>query len=143
MEIEITRGLSIKQPWLQLIIDHYKDIEIRTWKTPYRGWIVLHSGKNFDQDGFIYLQSKGYFKDMMIGEFMNGYILGYANLYDIIDFKNKDHFMKYKDRHLNDEQQFNNKQKGFILTNIDDVYPMRYKASLGLFHLKTPFKIKR
>ena len=40
------KALSIKQPWVYAIIREGKDIENRSWKTSYRGWLALHaSGK--------------------------------------------------------------------------------------------------
>ena len=41
-------ALSIKQPWASLIIDGHKNIENRTWKTPSKKWILIHSSGQFD-----------------------------------------------------------------------------------------------
>lgn len=35
--------LTIRQPWASLIIYHGKDIENRTWKTSYRGPMLIHA----------------------------------------------------------------------------------------------------
>ena len=40
--------LSIKQPWASLIVDGYKNIENRTWKTDSKKWILIHSSSQFD-----------------------------------------------------------------------------------------------
>ena len=40
--------LSIKQPWASLIIDGYKNIENRTWKTSVNKWVLIHSSGQFD-----------------------------------------------------------------------------------------------
>ena len=37
--------ISIKQPWAALIAAGIKTIENRTWKTNYRGQILIHAGK--------------------------------------------------------------------------------------------------
>ena len=37
------KALSIKQPWLWAIICAGKNVENRSWKTKYRGWIALHA----------------------------------------------------------------------------------------------------
>lgn len=42
------KALSIKQPWAWAIMAGHKTIENRTWKTPYRGRILIHAGKTFD-----------------------------------------------------------------------------------------------
>jgi len=40
---ETMKVLSIKPPWAGLILDGIKDIENRTWKTVYRGPLLIHS----------------------------------------------------------------------------------------------------
>lgn len=37
--------LSIRQPWASLIVDRVKDIENRTWETPFRGDFLVHATK--------------------------------------------------------------------------------------------------
>ena len=41
-------ALSIKQPWAWLVVSGQKTMEIRTWKTDYRGPIWIHAGKGLD-----------------------------------------------------------------------------------------------
>jgi hypothetical protein len=43
--------LSIRQPWAWLIINGYKDIENRSWCLHYRGPLLIHAGKTWD-DGY-------------------------------------------------------------------------------------------
>ena len=40
--------LSVRQPWAWAIIHGGKDIENRSWKTPYRGLVAIHAGVKFD-----------------------------------------------------------------------------------------------
>ena len=40
--------LSVRQPWAWLIVAGYKDIENRTWSTPYRGELAIHASSSFD-----------------------------------------------------------------------------------------------
>ncbi len=40
------KTLSIKQPWASLIAHGIKDIENRTWKTNFRGRILIHATAN-------------------------------------------------------------------------------------------------
>ena len=42
------KALTIKQPWASLIMEFGKDVDNRTWKTNYRGPLVIHAGKQFD-----------------------------------------------------------------------------------------------
>lgn len=45
---KITKALTVKQPWTELIALGIKDVENRTWKTKFRGRVYLHSSKNRD-----------------------------------------------------------------------------------------------
>ncbi|HPE14491.1 MAG TPA: ASCH domain-containing protein [Bacilli bacterium] len=40
----------MKEPWATLIIDGYKQYEFRSWKTNYRGKILIHAGKSLEKD---------------------------------------------------------------------------------------------
>lgn len=50
------KGLSIRQPWAQLICMGVKDIENRTWPTKHRGRIYVHAGAK--PDGQTYNDTK-------------------------------------------------------------------------------------
>lgn len=41
--------ITVKQPWATLIAEGYKEYEFRTWKTKYRGDILIHAGKSIDK----------------------------------------------------------------------------------------------
>ena len=42
------KTLTIKQPWASLIIEEHKKYEFRTWKTKYRGKILIHAGQSYE-----------------------------------------------------------------------------------------------
>ena len=42
--------LTIKQPWATLIVNGYKKYEFRSWKTKYRGKILIHAGLSLERD---------------------------------------------------------------------------------------------
>jgi hypothetical protein len=42
------KALSIRQPWAWLIIAGYKDVENRTWRTTYRGPLLIHAARRPD-----------------------------------------------------------------------------------------------
>lgn len=42
------KALSLKQPWANLILEGYKTIETRKWKTNYRGDLLICSSQTFD-----------------------------------------------------------------------------------------------
>lgn len=64
------KALTIKEPWATLIIDGYKKYEFRSWKTNYRGKILIHAGMSEEKD--ILKKFKDYnlncSKGMIIGE---------------------------------------------------------------------------
>ena len=42
--------LTLKQPWASLVANGYKVYEFRTWKTKYRGEILIHAGCGVDKE---------------------------------------------------------------------------------------------
>ena len=79
--------LTIKQPWATLIIKGDKRFEFRSWKTKYRGELLIHAGKGIDKEAVKRLE-KYLPKELPIGK-----ILGKVTLVDCIkmspDFKEK------------------------------------------------------
>ena len=78
--------ITVKQPWATLIAKGYKEYEFRTWKTNYRGEILIHAGKGVDKEAikrFAHLNL----------EYPSGMVIAKANLTDCIyvdnDFRSK------------------------------------------------------
>lgn len=69
--------LTIREPWASLIIEGYKEYEFRSWKTNYRGKILIHAGLNIEKDNLVK------FKDYDIN-IQKGKIIGEAMLTDCI-----------------------------------------------------------
>jgi len=42
--------LTLKQPWASLVANGYKCYEFRSWKTNYRGEILIHAGAGVDKE---------------------------------------------------------------------------------------------
>jgi hypothetical protein len=53
----IWRALSIQQPWAWAILHAGKDVENRSWPTPFRGRVFVHAGKRFDSQGYAWMKS--------------------------------------------------------------------------------------
>ena len=70
--------LTIKQPWATLIMEGYKRFEFRSWKTKYRGDLLIHAGKGVDKEAMRRL-AKYIPEDMPTGK-----ILGKVTLIDCI-----------------------------------------------------------
>lgn len=69
--------LTIKEPWATLIIEGYKEYEFRSWKTNYRGKILIHAGKTIEHDML------DRFGDYNL-KYNCGYIIGEAYITDCI-----------------------------------------------------------
>lgn len=46
------KALSIRQPWAWLIVHGHKTIENRTWRTKFRGPVLIHTGHALDKEGY-------------------------------------------------------------------------------------------
>ena len=46
------KALTVKQPWASLIAQGLKDVENRTWKTNYRGKILIHAAATAVKEGW-------------------------------------------------------------------------------------------
>src|SRR5262245_46166865 len=44
--LSLLPALSVRQPWAWLIVNGYKDVENRSWRTRYRGPVLIHAGAN-------------------------------------------------------------------------------------------------
>ena len=78
--------LTIREPWASLIINGYKKYEFRSWKTNYRGKLLIHAGKGIDKD-MLYIVDKYNIK------INPGNILGEVEITDCI--KVDDEFNNY------------------------------------------------
>lgn len=70
--------LTIKQPWATLIMQQDKRFEFRSWKTSYRGELLIHAGKGIDKEAVIRLAK------YLPKELPTGKILGKVQLIDCI-----------------------------------------------------------
>ena len=42
--------ITLRQPWATLVAEGIKKYEFRSWKTNYRGKILIHAGKSLEKD---------------------------------------------------------------------------------------------
>lgn len=71
------KTLTIKQPYATLIVEGLKEYEFRTWKTNYRGEILIHTGKGIDKSAMKKYESLGL-------EYPRGCIIWKATITDCI-----------------------------------------------------------
>ena len=71
------KTLNINQPFATLIVEGLKEYEFRTWKTNYRGEILIHAGKSVDKKAMKKYEYLGL-------EYPKGCIIGKATITDCI-----------------------------------------------------------
>lgn len=85
------KALSIRQPWAWLIVHGFKPVENRTWRTNYRGFLLIHAGQAFDYEGYDWVRANTAvgtmpsYRDFMFSGEHRGGIVGQARLYDCTD----------------------------------------------------------
>lgn len=91
--IQNVRALSIAGPFARLIAEGSKEIELRSWKTNFRGLVLLHSSTNRDYDA--------YFSDLEMSpdECPKLAIIGAAILTDCIAYNNAQLWNRDLERH--------------------------------------------
>lgn len=120
--------ITIKQPWATLIAKGYKEYEFRTWKTKYRGDILIHAGKGTDKEAM------SRFKDLKL-EYPKGCIIAKAKITDCIyvddDFRKKvipKNPVVYKG--LNNTEW---KGYGFKIEEVEEIRPIEINGKLSLW----------
>lgn len=124
--------LTIKEPWASLILNKYKEYEFRTWKTNYRGKILIHSSKSVDKEEL------NNFNDLNI-DYSNGEIIAIAEITDCIlvderfdkELKSKNNLV-YKHNHIN--------QYAWKLENVKPVKRIKINGKLGLWNYEGEIK---
>lgn len=76
--------LSIRQPWAWLIVNGYKDVENRTWPTHFRGKVLIHAGKKWDE-GIMPADIKAMYGIEVPRRLETGGIVGMAEITDCVN----------------------------------------------------------
>lgn len=121
--------ITIKQPFATLIAEGLKEYEFRTWKTKYRGDILIHAGKGVDKEAM-----KRY-KHLNL-EYPSGCIIAKAKVTDCVFIDNDARVMLKSKNPL----VYNNIIKnlewngyGFKLENVKKVNPIYVNGKLSLW----------
>lgn len=121
--------ITIKQPFASLIAEGYKKYEFRTWKTKYRGDILIHAGKGIDKAAMKKFESFNL-------SYPTGCIIAKAKLSDCV-FIDSDMKQKLKQENslvysgvVNDDDW---EGFGFCLENIEKIDPISINGKLSLW----------
>jgi len=83
LKLPTSRALSVWQPWAWLLC-HYKDVENRSWKTKYRGPLLIHASKTkqfFEEDRRL-IREQFEIDIPPASELAFGAIVGWGDLYN-------------------------------------------------------------
>ena len=116
------RALSIRQPWAWLVVNGYKDIENRSWRTKHRGPLLIHASSNRSLTTPQNLAAiKKKYRVRLPNDFDFGAIVG---LVDVVDCM-KTHPSKWKERGT----------WGWVLRNPRRLPSRECKGFVGFFRL--------
>ncbi|MBS3167720.1 ASCH domain-containing protein [Candidatus Woesearchaeota archaeon] len=129
------KALSMKQPVPELILQGKKTIELRTWKSNFRGEFYLHASKN------VIPRLMDVFK-FKIEDLSQGAIVGKATIKDMKIYTEEKQFQKDADKHLVPGKMYKNPTYGYILEEpVRLEKPIPYKGQLSFFDVNlTPTK---
>lgn len=121
--------ITIKQPFASLIVEGFKEYEFRTWKTKYRGKILIHAGKGVDKKAM-----KKFEKYNL--DYPSGCIIAEVDLTDCIKIDDKARKMLGE----KDSFVYSNVIKhtewdgyGFQLENVKKIEPIYINGKLSLW----------
>ncbi len=134
---ENMKAITIKQPFATLIAKGFKEYEFRTWRTKYRGEILIHAGKGIDK------KAMERFKHFNL-EYPTGCIIAKAKLVDCVYIdddkvdllRKKNPLVYYGIIHKEDYKDRYNKTwdgYGFKLENLVEVEPIYINGKLSLW----------
>ncbi len=122
--------ITIKQPFATLIAKGLKQYEFRTWKTKYRGELLIHAGKTIDKKAMERYKNFSF-------EYPTSCIIAKVDLTNCVLI---DETMKNKLRKENETiyygvlQDENWHGYGFQLENVREMDPIYIKGKLGLWN---------
>lgn len=111
------KALSIKQPWVWLILHHGKDCENRSWTSAFRGPVLLHASSTDDTDLVRYGLKKDFGIEIPDSLLLGG-IVGVATVIDCVS------------QH---ESRWFCGPHAFLLKDARPLPFRRFKGSLGFF----------
>ncbi|MBU2612446.1 MAG: ASCH domain-containing protein [Nanoarchaeota archaeon] len=115
------KALSLKQPFAELIVSGKKTIELRKWRTNFRGKFLVHASK---------IPDKKAMKKFGFDKLPLGMIVGESELVEVKKYNNESEHKKDKNKHLADSSWG---KYGFILKNSKRVKPIPMKGKLNFW----------
>ncbi len=124
------RALSLTQPWATALIVGVKQIETRSWSTPYRGRIAIHAAKGFPEWAKAFASTE-HTIGRLPGRFPRGVIVGVATIQDVCRTEELRGSLSALERLYGD---YGAGRWGWVLTDIRALpEPIACKGALGLW----------
>lgn len=126
--------LTIKEPYASLISSNIKKYEFRTWKTNYRGDVLIHAGKSFDNSN----EKLSTYKL----DYRQEFIIAKAKITDCIKVDDKFREQLKNDNEIVYSNIIENKNwDGYALKleNIKKIKPIAIKGQLGLWNIEDEY----
>lgn len=131
--------LSIKEPFATLICNGDKTIETRSWKTNYRGEILIHaSGKSL---------AKEYLDNPFVVDLIGGMKFNYGNIIckcELVDCIHMDEVFIDNIKKNTKEYNLGLYELGryaWILKNVQPIVPISAKGKLNLWNYDCQYKL--
>ena len=128
------KAITIRQPYAALIAEGLKEYEFRTWKTSYRGEVLIHAGKGADRQAMERFEGLGL-------AYPSGCLIARALLTDCVAVDDKlrealrrENFAVYEGTTENAGWQ----GYAFRLERIQKIAPIPAKGKLGLWEYRGP-----
>jgi len=117
------KAISIRQPWAWLIVNGHKDIENRSWRTHYRGQVLIHASQGMTRKDYNEICSAVVDAILPIDipdyeELQRGGIVGVATITDCVDQSDSPWFVG---------------AKGFVLADAKPLPFVPMKGKLSFF----------
>lgn len=121
--------LTLKQPFASLVASGIKEYEFRTWKTSYRGELLIHAGLGVDT------KEMEKYKDYNL-DYPTGSIIAKVNLVDCLEVDDKLREILKEKNSIVYSNQINNKgskKYAFVLKDIKKIKPINIKGKLSFW----------
>jgi hypothetical protein len=135
------KALTLTQPWSTLVALGVKNIETRSWSTPYRGRLAIHAAKGFPPDARLICRREPFKRVLMaagiesLADLPLGVLLATVQLVDCVPTG------KVRSRLSSEEYAFGDYSAGRWAWLLDDVQPLSEPVpacgALGLWDCST------
>ncbi len=121
------KALSLKQPWAELIVSGRKTLEIRKWRTKFRGEFFIHASK---------VPNAKAMERLCFKNLPTGCIVGKAKIVDVKEYNSLKEFNKDSNKHFAKGYEWNGKLYGFVVEDAQRLKEKPLKGQLGFFEVE-------